>query len=122
MTPWVRVLQAYGIVWRAIDKKDRSVVAIKKILRYHPNIDMEPFFEWGMEEEGEHTLKALPYIIEWFGRAEEAVADDEEDSSNSDSDEDYYHVVERKLSAIFQFAKAMPLLACRLLFFCMHFF
>ena len=24
-------LQAYGIVWRAIDKKDRSVVAIKKI-------------------------------------------------------------------------------------------
>lgn len=26
-----RWLQAYGIVWRAIDKKDRSVVAIKKI-------------------------------------------------------------------------------------------
>lgn len=24
-------MQAYGIVWRAIDKKDRSVVAIKKI-------------------------------------------------------------------------------------------
>ena len=46
-------------------------VAIRKILRYHPNIDMEPFFEWDLEEEeeGEQTLKALPFVIDWFERA-----------------------------------------------------
>ena len=85
----------------------KSYVAIRKILKYHPNIDMEPFFEWGMEEEGEHTLKALPYVMGWFERAEEAVADDDE-SSNSEGGG--YNVTEQKLSAIYDFSRAMPLL------------
>ena len=42
---------------------NKSHVAIKKILKYHPNIDMEPFFEWNMKGEGEPDLKALPFII-----------------------------------------------------------
>jgi len=79
---------------------DKSLVAIKKILKYHPNIDMEPLFEWNMEGEGEHDLKALPYVISWFDRAGEAVADD----GGS------YNIDAKKLSAIYQFAKAMPLL------------
>ena len=33
---------------------------------------MEPFFEW--DAEGEHTLKALPQVMNWFGRAKVAVA------------------------------------------------
>ena len=81
---------------------NKSHVAIKKILKYHPNIDMEPFFEWNMEGEGEHDLKALPYIISWFERAGEAVAGDEEGES--------YKIDERKLSAMYQFARAMPLM------------
>ena len=97
-------------------------VAIKKILKYHPNMDTEPLFEWDADEEadGEQTLKALPYVIDWFKRAKEAVADedrltddedtDSEDDDNSVSDDYDYCVDERKLSAIFQFAKAMPLL------------
>ena len=99
--------------------KNKSHVAIKKILKYHPNIDMEPFFEWNMEGEGERNLKALPYIISWFERAERAsiAEEDGEVSSNDDSsassydcDEESYNIDERKLSAIYQFAQAMPLL------------
>ena len=85
----------------------KSYVAIRKILKYHPNIDMEPFFEWGMKEEGERNLKALPYVMGWFERAEEAVADDDE-SSNSEGGG--YNVTEQKLSAIYDFSRAMPLL------------
>jgi len=53
--------------------EDKSHVAIKKILKYHPNMDMEPLFEWDVD--GEQSLKALPHVVDWFGRAEEAVAD-----------------------------------------------
>ena len=30
---------------------NNSHVAIKKILTHHPNMDMGPLFEWGMEED-----------------------------------------------------------------------
>ena len=80
---------------------NKSHVAIKKILKYHPNIDMGPLFEWGMEEEGEQNLKALPHVVNWFERARVAVADEEEEQYNLDG---------RKLNTIFQFAKVMPLL------------
>ena len=62
---------------------------------------MEPLFEWNMEVEGERDLKALPYVVAWFGRARDAVAGTEEGGSK---------ILRRKLSAIFQFAQAMPLL------------
>ena len=80
------------------EETNKSHVATKKILKYHPNIDMGPLFEW--DADGEQTLKALPHVINWFRRAEEAVSGD---------DEGDYNIEERKLSAIFQFAKAMPL-------------
>ena len=79
---------------------NKSHLAIKKILKYHPNMDMVPLFEW--DAEGEQTLKSLPYAIGWFGRAEEAVAGAEERED--------YMMEQNKLSAIFQFAKAMPLM------------
>ena len=81
---------------------NKSNVAIKKILKYHPNIDMEPFFEWNMEGDGERDLKALPYVVDWFERAQDAVAGDE--------GEERYNIDGRKLSAIYQFARAMPLM------------
>ena len=81
---------------------NKSHVAIKKILKYHPNIDMGPLFEWNMEGECERDLKALPYVVAWFDRAGEAVANDEGGDS--------YNIDERKLSALYQFALAMPLL------------
>ena len=72
---------------------------MEKILQHHPNIDMEPLFDWDAEE-GEENLKALPYVIDWFDKARAAVADDGAS----------YNIDSRKLSAVFQFAKAMPLL------------
>ena len=78
---------------------NKSHVAMKKILQNHSNIDLESLFEWDAEEE--QTLKALPYVMNWFERARVAVADE---------DEEEYNIEERKLSAIFQFSKAMPLL------------
>ena len=83
-------------------EKNKSHVAIRKILKYHPNIDMKPLFEWDAKEYGEQTLKALPHVVDWFERAKGAVA--------VDGDREDYHVEERQLSAIFQFAKSMPLL------------
>jgi len=81
---------------------NKSHVAIKKILKYHPSIVMEPFFEWNMEREGERDLKALPYVVAWFERAGDAVASDEGGES--------YYIGDRKLSAMYQFVRAMPLL------------
>ena len=81
---------------------DKSHVAMRKILKYHPNMNMVPLFEWNMEGDGERDLKALPYVIAWFERAVEAIADDEERKN--------YKIRERKLTAVYQFAKAMPLM------------
>ena len=82
------------------DTDNEHHAAIKKILQLYPNIDMEPLFEWGEGKEDEGTLKALPYVVDWFEKARVAVAEEEET----------YHIEEKKLSAIFQFTKAMPLL------------
>ena len=91
--------QHFASLLRMNTHTNKSHVAIKKILKFHPNIDMEPLFQW--DAEGEQFLKALPYVINWFERARVAVADE---------DEEMYNIEERKLSAIFQFAKTMPLL------------
>ena len=125
-----RRLRSHGTLLVSLLKLNRITnkghVAIKKILRYHPNIDMEQLFEWGSD--GERSLKALPYVIDWFERAEKAVdhddesvvsSDDSSDYSDSDDssssseeeDDDYdYQVEKRKLAAIYQFALAMPVL------------
>jgi hypothetical protein len=62
-------------------------------------MDMEPLFL--CDSEGEQTLKALPYVLGWFGRATEAIGVGEEADR-------IYNVGAKKLSAIYQFAKAMP--------------
>ena len=73
---------------------------------------MGPLFDWDAEE-GEQNLKALPYAIDWFDRAEEAASDggwfDRARAAVAD-DGASYNFDSRKLSAVFQFAKAMPLL------------
>jgi len=91
---------------------------INKILRYHPNIDMEPFYDW--QSDGEWTLKGLPYVVDWFERAKEAVLDisfikngvDRGREAVTEEDEDacISLVDTRKLSAMYQFALAMPIL------------
>jgi len=74
-------------------------VAIKKIIQYHPNIDMTPLFELDMKE-GDRNLKGLPYVITLFeiGMPEASPIAPE------------CNIEARKLSAIYQFAQAMPLM------------
>ena len=104
--------------------RNKSHVAIKKILTYHPNINMEPLFEWNMEGERERNLKALPYVIAWFERAGEAVANEELKALPSlpswfdraggavanEEGRESYNLDQRRLDTIYQFACAMPLL------------
>ena len=99
---WVPRGDKLNSLLRMNENTNKSRVAIKKILKYHPSIDMEPFFEWNMEGDGERDLKALPYVVAWIERAQEAVADIEECES--------YNIDARKLTAMYQFAQAMPLL------------
>ena len=79
---------------------NKGHVAIKKILQYHPLINMEPLFEFVSSEDDERNLKALPYVIAWFDKAKVVVAEEV----------DEYHIDQRKISAIFEFVRAMPLL------------
>jgi len=75
---------------------NKSHVAVKKILKYHPNIDASELFGWGSKEGEDYTLKALPYVIDWFERAREIDVT--------------INMNQRELSAIYQFTRAMPLL------------
>ena len=84
---------------------NKKHVAMIKILKYYPNIDMEELFEWGSNNE--RNLMALPYVIDWFDRAEEAV---EKIRIYMRKREEYNNTEKRKLSAIYQFSLAMPLM------------
>lgn len=86
------------------DRTNKRHVAILKILRNIPNIDMSPLF--GVDLEDDLTLKALPHVIAWFQRASEAVAFEEDENSSMPGDDNE----EQKLSAIYQFVRAMPLM------------
>jgi hypothetical protein len=100
---------------------NKADIAMKKILKHYPDMDMEPLFEWDAEEE-ERNLKALPYVVDWFERAESAFRYDwnnydkklynepAQETIAEDVEEERFIVEKRKLDAINQFARAMPLL------------
>ena len=95
-----QILQAR--IWGILNlnsSTNKSRVAIEKVIKCHPNIDMEPLFNWNMEGECDQDLKALPYVISWFERALEALPGDMR-----------HNIYKRKLTVIYQFAKALPLL------------
>ena len=101
-------------------RTNKRHVAILKILRNIPNIDVSPLF--GVDSKDDLTLKSLPHVIAWFQRASEAVAFEEDENSSMASDDNIfgpdsevevnydYRVEEKKLSAIYQFVRAMPLM------------
>jgi len=88
---------------------NKSHVAIRKILLYHSDIDMEPFFGWDMD--GEWTLKALPYVVAWFDKAWIAKACDLEEGRVAVFAQELERdrISRRALASIYKFAKAMPL-------------
>lgn len=83
--------------------------AALKILKYI-DLDMEPLFKWGCIEEGgddEYSLRALPYVIAWFERVTDAIA---ELRAWVPWERESFKTETKKLSAIYQFARSMPLL------------
>ena len=89
--------------------ENKSHVATMKILQYHPNIDMSPLFK--LDSEGEQNIKGLPYVVDWFERAKEVVATVFLRSGrNIHAAEPEKSVKTKKLSAIYQFARSMPLM------------
>ena len=95
---------------------NKSYVAIKKILKQHQNIVVEPLFEW--DESGEWSLKSLPYLIDWFQKAWDLILPYFEECSHSSDArlaaknkvEARYQIYRRELSVLYDYAKAMPLL------------
>jgi len=84
-------------------KTNKRHVAIEKILLHHPPIDMEPLFDLSLEEDDSgQDLKALPHVISWFETAAEAIIEDNKLSAND--------LEIKKISAIYQFVTAMPML------------
>jgi len=71
---------------------NKKEVAMVKILKYHDDFDMMPFFEW--------EFKILPLMINWFERA----------SAIMPVVSFGQRVRRGKLSSIYQFVRGMPLL------------
>jgi hypothetical protein len=71
--------------------------AIHKILKSHPDLDMEPFFQW--------KLKLLPVVINWFRKARSRLANDLAESIQRGS------LPSRELSALYKFVRGMPAFA-----------
>eukprot|EP00984_Skeletonema_dohrnii_P010040 scaffold3884_cov95-Skeletonema_dohrnii-CCMP3373.AAC.4 len=71
--------------------------AIHKILKSHPDLDMEPFFQL--------KLKLLPVVINWFQSARSRLANYPQDFSNLTQ-----NLQSRELSALYKFVRGMPAL------------
>ena len=69
---------------------NKKRVATKKILSYHREFDMKPFFEW-------EKFEVLPFVVKWFDDAEERMDNDMESIIDT-----------RKLDSVYQFARGMP--------------
>ena len=80
---------------------DRRTVAIRKIIRHHNHINMEPFFQY--------ELKVLPIAMNWFDRARRTSC-----SANHGRiifrGANAKDIGRKELSAIYQFAVAMPMM------------
>ena len=74
------------------ERNNKKAVSAIKILQYHNDINMTPFFEW--------EFKVLPLMINWFEKAS-AIHMPRGFEPN---------IGPRKLSTIYQFVRGMPLL------------
>eukprot|EP00985_Skeletonema_marinoi_P010702 scaffold5026_cov215-Skeletonema_marinoi.AAC.1 len=75
---------------RYLDLNGHPHPAMNKILKSHPDLEMEPFFQW--------KLKFLPVMVAWFERAQ--------------GNESEQSIESRKLSSMYDFVRGMPMLVC----------
>mmetsp|Transcript_20793 Transcript_20793/g.41358 ORF Transcript_20793/g.41358 Transcript_20793/m.41358 type:complete len:511 (+) Transcript_20793:36-1568(+) len=79
---------------------DRRHAAIHKILKSHPDLDMEPFFQW--------KLKLLPAVINWFQSARSRMVAN--DLIGESIQRQRQSLPSRELSALYKFVRGMPAL------------
>jgi len=80
-------------------RRRRSDVGTRKVLRYHPCLDVGPLLEY--------DLKLLPRVVDWFDGAAAAART----ATGGGDDDEYNDVVLRKQTALFQFVRDLPLLS-----------
>eukprot|EP00985_Skeletonema_marinoi_P008567 scaffold3912_cov191-Skeletonema_marinoi.AAC.3 len=78
----------------------RPHAAIHKILKSHPDLDMEPFFQW--------KLKLLPVVINWFRSVSSGMMHVYYPQEFSNSLRQ--NLQSRELSALYKFVRGMPAL------------
>ena len=81
----------------ALNKHPDEHIAIHKILKSHPDFDVEPFFEW--------NLKVLPLVVSWYERVITLMNVDEHKWI---SDESLEAIQSRKLSTMYKFIRGLP--------------
>jgi Ran GTPase-activating protein (RanGAP) involved in mRNA processing and transport len=80
-----------------LNKHPDEHVAIHKILRSHPDFDVESMLQW--------NLKALPLVVSWFERVITLMNVDEHKWI---SDESLEEIQSRKLSTMYKFIRGLP--------------
>ena len=80
------------------DDIENMPVNLPSLLKLNLAVDMEPLFE--LDTEDERKPKALPCVVDWFDRCIR---------ESNQNEEVVMCINARKLSAIYQFARAMPL-------------
>eukprot|EP00984_Skeletonema_dohrnii_P031463 scaffold23977_cov123-Skeletonema_dohrnii-CCMP3373.AAC.3 len=80
---------------RYLDLNENPHPAMNKILKSHPDLDMEPFFQ--------SKLKLLPVVVNWFQSARSRMlANNLEETVQRDS------LKSKELSALYKFVRGMP--------------
>eukprot|EP00984_Skeletonema_dohrnii_P009312 scaffold3549_cov110-Skeletonema_dohrnii-CCMP3373.AAC.14 len=82
------------VEYLTLNKLQNCDAAICKILKNHPDIDIEPLFQW--------NLKCLPLVVIWLESARSYMG-------NVNESTEVFHC--RKLSALYKFVRGMPQLA-----------
>ena len=108
----VRGIEQFYFLLSLNEDTNKPRVAKTKIILFTSQIDMSVLFEVGGGEDGERTLKALPYVVDTFDSALEAVHTNSlfnKYGNENARDNIKNDVNTRKLSAVYQFARSMPL-------------
>eukprot|EP00984_Skeletonema_dohrnii_P023157 scaffold12235_cov78-Skeletonema_dohrnii-CCMP3373.AAC.2 len=83
---------------RYLESNECPHAAIHKILKSHPDLDMNPFFQW--------KLKLLPVVINWFQSARSRMLANDLIGASIQRQS----LPSRELSALYKFVRGMPAL------------
>eukprot|EP00985_Skeletonema_marinoi_P024796 scaffold17578_cov73-Skeletonema_marinoi.AAC.2 len=82
------------VEYLTLNRVSQKNAALRKILDSHPDIDVEPLFQW--------KLKCLPLVVRWLENARSYLG-------NVNESTEVFQC--RQLSAVYKFVRGMPQLA-----------